>query len=263
MKLPKIVGVVNVTPDSFSDGGRVAAAHSISHALMLVAQGADMLDVGGESTRPGAVAVSVETELNRVLPVIEGIRKACPELPISIDTTKAVVAQHALQNGATIVNDVSAGTFDAAMFDVVAAANVPIILMHMQGKPSTMQQQPTYTNIVEEVYEFLHQRTQLAKLCGINNVIIDVGIGFGKTLNHNLELMQNLDTFATLHAEMMLGISRKAWLGTITGVSEPAERDAHTMLAHCIVGLQKAEYIRVHNVLLARQTLDLYSKLAG
>ena len=257
----KIVGIVNVTPDSFSDGGRVTAADAVQHALQLIYDGADVLDIGGESTRPGAEPVSLTTELQRVLPVISGIREIHQTIPISIDTTKAEVAYQAIQAGATIVNDVSAGRLDAGMFQVVAEANVPIILMHMQGIPGTMQIQPTYNNVVEEVCWFLNERIELARSFGITQVIVDTGIGFGKTLEHNLELLKNLGRFAVLPAPMMLGISRKAWVGKITNVETPDQRDAATMIAHTIIGVHKAAYIRVHNVQLAQQMRQLHKAL--
>jgi dihydropteroate synthase len=260
---PRIVGIVNVTPDSFSDGGRYFDPdRAIEHALSLIEDGADMLDIGGESTRPGSLSVEASEELRRVVPVIKGVRRVNPFIPISIDTTKAIVAEAALDAGASMVNDISAGRFDSAMLDLVASRGVPIILMHMQGTPRTMQLNPTYTNVVEEVFEFLRERIQIARQRGVSSLVVDVGIGFGKTLEHNLELLRHLDRFATLGVPIMLGISRKRFLGEVTGIEVPAERDVATALVHALLVNAPIEYIRVHNVRLIAQLKSLWYALA-
>lgn len=260
---PLIMGVVNVTPDSFSDGGKLSSTQqAVTYAMQLVAHGADLLDIGGESTRPGAQPVSIHDELQRVIPVIEGIRTVDANIPISIDTMKAEVAQAALEAGATMVNDVSAGIHDAQMFAVVASARVPMILMHMQGEPRTMQQSPTYTNVVEDVAAFLEARVQAAVDAGVRDVFVDPGIGFGKTVEHNLELLRHLDVFAA-SAPVVLGISRKRFLGALTGIDSAGQRDVPTALMHALLLHQPVTMIRVHHVQLLRQLRTLWEALTG
>lgn len=260
---PLIMGVVNVTPDSFSDGGKLSTTQqAVTYAMQLVGHGADVLDIGGESTRPGAQPVDVAAELQRVIPVIEGIRRVDANIPISIDTMKAEVAQAAVEAGATMVNDVSAGTHDAQMFAVVAAARVPMILMHMQGEPRTMQQSPTYSNVVEDVAAYLEARVTAALDAGVRDVFVDPGIGFGKTLEHNLELLRNLDVFAK-SAPVVLGISRKRFLGALTGIDTAGQRDVPTALMHALLLHQPVTMIRVHHVQLLRQLRTIWEALTG
>jgi len=249
MTLPRIMGIVNVTPDSFSDGGQFAsAAHAVEHALRLVEQGAHILDVGGESTRPGAESVSAQDELERVIPVIEGIRQRNADIHISIDTTKALVARAAVVAGATMVNDVSAGRFDAEMLDTVAELGVPYVAMHMQGAPRTMQNDPHYNDVVAEVKDFLLERVASAHNAGIKEVYVDVGIGFGKSLYHNLTLLHHLGEFSSIGSGQLLGISRKRFIGTLTGIERPEDRDGATALLHAILLPAKVSIIRVHDV---------------
>lgn len=249
MIIPKIMGVVNVTPDSFSDGGQFASVQgAVDHALRLIDEGADVLDIGGESTRPGSLPVSADEELQRVLPVITGIRAVNASIPISIDTTKADVARAAVEAGATIVNDVSAGRFDAAMLGTVAELGVPYVVMHMQGQPRTMQEAPSYEDVSSDVHAFLSERVNAASAAGIDTVYVDVGIGFGKTLQHNLTLLSDLGRFSTIGAGQILGISRKRFLGALTGIDRPADRDAVTMVAHALLLHHTVAMIRVHNV---------------
>lgn len=248
-RFPSIVGIVNVTPDSFSDGGRFSSVDAaLRHALALVEDGADVLDIGGESTRPGAVPVTESEELSRVIPLIEAVRRHDREIPISIDTRKSGVALRALEAGATIINDVSAGRDDPAMFAVVARAQCPIILMHMQGTPQDMQERPEYDNVVATVFDFLHDRINDARAAGVENIIADVGIGFGKTLEHNLELLRNHAVFQHLGVPLMLGISRKRFLGTICHIDDPGNRDTVTALCHALLLNAGAAFIRVHDV---------------
>jgi dihydropteroate synthase len=259
---PRIMGVVNVTPDSFSDGGIYATERTaIDHAMALADQGADILDIGGESTRPGAAPVLQGDELSRVIPVIRGLRRAGVTIPISIDTMKSRIARAAVEAGATIVNDVSAGLHDSAMLDVVAELGVPYIAMHMLGTPPTMQENPTYTNVVEDVHTFLSQRVSEGRLRGIADVWVDVGIGFGKSLEHNLELLRNLHRFTDL-GPTVLGISRKGFLGALTGVQGAADRDAVTMVAHGLLMHHGCSVLRVHNVVMAKQLVSLAKVLA-
>jgi dihydropteroate synthase len=235
---------------------------AIQRAVKLAQDGADILDIGGESTRPGATPVLQGDELARVIPVIRGIRRAGVTIPISIDTMKSRIARAAVEAGATIVNDVSAGLYDPAMLDVVAELGVPYIVMHMQGTPQTMQDNPTYNNVVEDVYSFLSQRATEARSRGIADVWVDVGIGFGKTLEHNLELLRNLRRFTEL-GTTVLGISRKGFLGAITGVEHPADRDVVTMMAHALLMHHGCDVLRVHDVAQARQLLRLAEALHG
>ena len=249
MMLPRIMGIVNVTPDSFSDGGRFASREqAIEHALQLIDQGADILDIGGESTRPGADPVLLDDELERVVPVIEGIRTRNSEIDISIDTTKAAVAQRAVDVGATMVNDVSAGRFDPDMLTAVAALGVPYVAMHMQGAPRTMQDDPKYADVVAEVKDFLLERVSSAVRAGISEVYVDVGIGFGKSLHHNLTLLQHLEEFNSIGAGQLLGISRKRFIGTLTGIDRPEDRDGATAMLHAVLLPAKVSIIRVHDV---------------
>jgi dihydropteroate synthase len=246
-----VMGVVNVTPDSFSDGGRfLDPAAAIAHARGLVAAGADVLDVGGESTRPGAEPVSAAEELRRVVPVIEALA-ADANVPISIDTSKAAVAASALAAGACIVNDVTAARHDAAILDVVAAADAALVVMHMQGEPRTMQDAPHYDDVAAEVIAFLAARLDVARGAGIraDAVLADPGIGFGKTAAHNLELLARLpELVAALNAPVLVGASRKSFLGTLTGAAEPADRDDATLATTMWSFTNGARVVRVHDV---------------
>jgi dihydropteroate synthase len=253
-----LMGIVNVTPDSFSDGGlffsRTAA---IDQALKLAADGADIIDIGGESTRPFAAPVSADAELDRVIPLIKAIRQRS-DIPISIDTYKAEVAHAALDAGANLINDISALRFDPGMVHLVARSGVPVVLMHMQGQPRDMQVAPHYHNLVAEVKTFLAQQRDFALSHGIaaSNLILDVGIGFGKTLSHNLELIRRLDEFHDLSCPLLLGVSRKAFIGKILD-APVTERDIGSLGAIAVGLTRGAHIIRTHNVLLARQLTTL------
>ena len=217
------MGVVNVTPDSFSDGGMFDDAEAaVAHAARLTDEGADIVDIGGESTRPGAGPVPLAEERRRVLPVIEGVRAARPEAVISIDTRHAAVAADALAAGATIVNDVSGGA-DDEMLPVVVKAGAGLVLMHMRGEPGTMQDAPLYDDVVAEVHEFLRERVEAAIFAGIeaDQLCVDPGIGFGKTLEHNLRLLRSVRRFGDLDAAVLVGASRKRFLGALTGAEGP------------------------------------------
>lgn len=255
----KIMGILNVTPDSFSDGGKFASEQSaINQANQLIEAGADILDVGGESTRPFADPVPTEEELRRVIPVIEAVRKKHPTISISIDTTKAAVASSAIQAGADIINDISALQKDPEMISLAKKTNVPIIIMHMQGTPSDMQLKPVYKDVVMEIIAFLKERISSITGCGIDRkrLIVDPGIGFGKTLEHNLSLLKHLDQFATLGLPVLLGHSRKRFLGTITGVEEEQQRDLATAVVAAICATpSNIAIVRVHDVASTRQAL--------
>ncbi len=254
MKQPQLMGILNLTPDSFSDGGLFNTPEvALQHVGNMIEQGAQWIDVGGESTRPGAQAVPVDEELHRVLPVIRGIKEVFPNVQVSVDTRKSIVAHEAVYAGASMINDVSAGLHDEAMFEVAAKANVPMVLMHMRGDPQTMQQDPHYTNVVETVVSFLEERTAVARAAGITTVYVDPGIGFGKTTEHNLALLQHLEKLRDVADGVVLGISRKRFLGAITGVESPRDRDVHTALMHALLWSKGASIIRVHDVALHAQ----------
>jgi dihydropteroate synthase len=245
-----LMGIVNVTPDSFYDGGkRFDSAKAVADALEMVDSGAEILDVGGESTRPGAQPVPLEEELRRVLPVIRELRKNS-NVPISIDTYKEAVARAALDAGADIVNDISALRFDPEMAALVASEKAPLILMHMQGVPRTMQVEPHYQDVVREVQEFLEERIRSAKEAGIakRQIIVDPGIGFGKTVAHNLALLRDLGSFISLGQPLLVGISRKAFIGKILKAAGPEERLEGSLAAAVAAALSGANIVRVHDV---------------
>src|SRR5665213_826609 len=258
MKPYRLMGIVNVTPDSFSDGGEFFDADSaIAHARLLVDEGADILDVGGESTRPGAEPVGEAEELRRVLPVLAGIAEAGLEAEVSIDTAKASVARAAIAAGASIVNDVSALRGDPAMVEVVAQSGVQCCLMHMLGEPRTMQQEPRYADVVDDVRAFLEERLSFAVRAGIaeERIVIDPGIGFGKTAAHNLELLRRLDELLTLGRPLLVGTSRKSFLGHIiadaAGEPEPVSADDRlpgTIATNVLAYERGASIFRVHDV---------------
>jgi dihydropteroate synthase len=244
------MGVLNATPDSFSDGGRHAdPARAAEAARAMVEQGAALLDLGAESTRPGARPVAAATERRRLLPVLRAVRDAV-RVPLSVDTTKADVAAAALDAGADVVNDVSAGRFDPALLPLVARAGVPIVLMHMQGTPATMQRAPRYRDVVGEVTAFLARRAAAAERAGVarERIVVDPGIGFGKTLAHNCALLARLDAVAALGYPVLVGVSRKGFVGTLCGGRAPAERVFGTAGAVALAVARGARILRVHDV---------------
>ena len=249
---PLVMGIVNVTPDSFSDGGQhFQRDAALAHAHQLIAEGADIIDIGGESTRPGAQPIGVQEELDRVLPIIEGLRGA--PVPISIDTCKPQVMQAAIAADVQMVNDINA-LQDAAAMNAVATGNVAVCLMHKQGNPQTMQTQPHYQNVVAEVGEFLRERIAAAEAAGIRreHIVIDPGFGFGKTLAHNLDLLRRLDKLRELGVPVLAGLSRKSMLGALTG-REAGDRVAASVAAALIAVQNGASIVRVHDV---RETVD-------
>jgi dihydropteroate synthase len=254
-----IMGVVNVTPDSFSDGGRyLDAGAAIAHGLSLVAEGADILDVGGESTRPGAPSVPEDEELRRVIPVIEGLIAAGCRARISIDTSKRGVAARALEAGATMVNDVTALRGDPGMAGVIAAADADCCLMHMLGDPRTMQDDPRYDDVVGDIKAFLAERMAFAVESGIalQRILVDPGIGFGKTVAHNLELLARLGEFLDLGRPLLIGTSRKSFLGRLTG-REVDDRVAATIATQVLAYERGARIFRVHDVAPVRDALTV------
>jgi dihydropteroate synthase len=257
---PLIMGIVNVTPDSFSDGGHfISPERAIAHALRLIEQGADLLDIGGESTRPGAQSVGAGEELDRVLPVLEGLRNC--GLPLSVDTVKPEVMRAAIGAGADMVNDVNALRAEGAV-QVVAESGVAVCLMHMRGEPRTMQQDPRYQDVVAEVHAFLAERIAAVERGGVvrERIVIDPGFGFGKTLEHNLALLGALGDFHTLGVPLLAGLSRKSMLGALTGLPV-AERMVPSVTAAVIAAMKGAKILRVHDVRETRQALQILAAL--
>ena len=269
LDLPRVMGIVNVTPDSFSDGGAhddVDAA--VAHGVKLVEEGADILDIGGESTRPGADEVAVDEELRRVIPVIERLAKQV-SVPISIDTSKPEVMRAAVEAGAGMVNDVCALRRDGAL-DTAAALRVPVVLMHMQGEPRTMQSAPVYDDVVAEVHSFLAERIFVAEMAGIakKHIVVDPGFGFGKNTQHNLQLLAQLQRFTELGVPVLAGLSRKKTIGELiarelTGRAEPRERAAGSVAAHLIAAQRGAMLLRVHDVAATVDALKVWNALAA
>jgi dihydropteroate synthase len=257
------MGVVNVTPDSFSDGGRYALSdQAVAHALALVAQGADLIDIGGESTRPGSRPIAADEELGRVLPVVEAVVRQT-NVPISIDTSKAEVARACLTAGAQVVNDVTALAGDPLMAEVVRAAGAGAILMHMQGTPETMQVAPVYADVVVDIYRFFEERLQSLAGQGVEppRLVLDPGIGFGKTLAHNLALLANLGRFQALGRPVCLGVSRKGFLGTLLG-RPVGERLAGSLAVAChALAHGAAQVLRVHDVAATRDVVRVWQAL--
>ena len=260
----RVMGIVNVTPDSFSDGGDHASTDAaVAHALKLAAEGADLLDVGGESTRPGAQEVPLEEELRRVVPVIERLARQTG-LPISVDTCKPEVMRAAVQAGAGMINDVCALRREGAL-DTAAALGVPVVLMHMLGEPRSMQEDPRYDDVVAQVHRFLAERIFAAELAGIpkKHLVADPGFGFGKTTAHNLELLARLERFAELGVPVLAGLSRKRSIGELTGRQAPAERAAGSVAAHLLAAQRGARIVRVHDVAATVDALKVWEAVAA
>jgi dihydropteroate synthase len=259
-----VMGIVNVTPDSFSDGGMFEDADAaVAHGLRLLEEGADLLDVGGESTRPGSDPVGAEEESRRVLPVLEGLRRGAPEALLSVDTRSAVVAEAALAAGAALVNDISAGA-DPDMFGVVTASGAGMILMHMRGEPKTMQQDPRYDDVVAEVRGFLAERLEAAVAAGVgrDRLAIDPGIGFGKNLQHNLELLRSIGSFRELGVPVLVGVSRKRFIGELSGASDPADRLEGSVASAVWGATNGVDVVRVHDVAATVRALRVADAIA-
>ncbi|MGR8932010.1 MAG: dihydropteroate synthase [Gammaproteobacteria bacterium] len=257
---PRIMGILNVTPDSFSDGGRFSEVDAaLRQANSMIAEGADLLDVGGESTRPGSERVSANEQIRRVVPVIEAIHERFPSVAISIDTTLSQVAEAALKAGAGIVNDISGGLGDSNMLGVVADAEAPIVLMHMQGTPKTMQDNPYYHDVLAEVTAALQQCIDKALAAGIKpeNLAIDPGIGFGKRKQDNIDLLAHLHRFVAMGFPVLLGTSRKRFMGSICNVTEPCELVTATAVTTALGVMAGVQMFRVHDVKANRQAADV------
>ncbi len=262
---PQVMGILNVTPDSFSDGGdHVAVEVAVKSALRMQVEGAAFIDIGGESTRPGAAEVPIEAEIARVVPVIEALREVS-DVAISIDTRKAAVAEAAIKAGANFVNDVSAFRFDPDLAEVVARTDVPVCLMHSVGTPETMQDQAQYRDVVQEVFDHLAERIAFAEAAGIahTQIVVDPGIGFGKTLEHNLELLAGLDRFHALGCPVLLGASRKRFIGTIGGAENPKDRLGGSVAVALEGVRQGVQILRVHDTLATKQAIDLQLAMQG
>ena len=264
LDMPRVMGIVNVTPDSFSDGGaHFDADAAIAHGLKLAEEGADLLDIGGESTRPGAGEVAIEDELRRVIPVIEALA-AQLAIPISIDTSKPEVMRAAVEAGAGMINDVFALRRDGAL-DAAAALGVPVVLMHMRGEPRTMQDAPDYDDVVGEVHRFLAERIFAAEMAGVarRNIVVDPGFGFGKTTAHNLQLLAQLRRFTELGVPVLGGMSRKKSIGELTGREDPRERVFGSVAAHLIAAQNGAMLLRVHDVAATVDALKVWNAVAA
>ena len=260
-KAPIVMGIINTTPDSFSDGGQCFdLEHAVAHARRLIDEGADILDIGGESTRPGAAAVSKQEEVSRTVPLIERIRQFS-DIPLSIDTSKPSVMQAAADAGVSMINDVRALREDGALLSA-AKTGLPVCLMHMQGEPRTMQDEPEYSNVLFDVKRFLHQRIDAALAAGIepHNIIVDPGFGFGKTLEHNLQLLNALPDLRELGFPLLVGLSRKSMIGAITG--QPVDKRLYGSLAAAVISaMLGADIVRVHDVDATRRALAMVKAL--
>jgi dihydropteroate synthase len=261
IRRPLIMGILNITPDSFSDGGNYLERDTaVKHALEMVDEGADILDIGGESTRPGSQRVGADQQIERVVPVIKQLAGTLPQdFPISIDSTLAAVADQAIRAGASIINDISAGEDDAAMLPLAAATGVHIILMHKQGTPATMQAHPSYDNVVEQVREYLLARAAAARQAGIHegNIIIDPGIGFGKAFEHNMEIMENLTRFIDTGYQVLLGTSRKSFLKKLSNIEDNLGLVGATCATTVLGVMAGVRILRVHDVRQNRQAVEV------
>ena len=259
--IPKIMGIVNVTPDSFSDGGKYFSIdQAVTQGLKLIDEGADIIDIGGESTRPGSDSVSLEEELKRTTPVIKSILHLRKDAIISIDTTKSEVAKQALDNGAQIINDISGLTFDENMTQVAKEYDACVVIMHIKGNPKTMQDNPDYTDVVKEVYDFLLVQSIKSKQNGVDKIIVDPGIGFGKRIEDNFSLIKNLEYFQSLGYPVMVGLSKKSFIGRTLDL-DINQRDVGTVIMETISILKSARIIRTHNVKYCNQIVKLASHI--
>ncbi len=258
---PLVMGVLNLTPDSFFDGGRYTSSATIlAQVEKMLAEGADIIDIGGMSSRPGAVLISEEEELLRVLPAVESALKAFPDIIISIDTVRSGVARRCIEAGCHIINDISAGRLDEKMYAAVAELGVPYILMHMQGKPESMQDKPIYNDVTEDVLDFLIAEVGKLRALNIKDIILDPGFGFGKTLENNYELLANLHTFKILDLPILCGLSRKSMIWKLLNIKPEDALNGSTAL-HMVALQQGSRILRVHDVKAAREVIRLWEQL--
>ena len=262
LTIPKVMGILNVTPDSFYDGGRYTDENTfLLQAEKMIAEGADFIDVGGYSTRPGAIEISEKEELDRVIPVVKVLLKEFPSAIISVDTFRSAVAKAAIESGASLINDNSAGELDAAMIETVAALQVPYVAMHMRGTPQTMTQFTTYENLLKEVLEYFHRKLYQLKTAGIKDVIIDPGFGFAKTVDQNFELLNDLERFHILEKPLLVGLSRKSMIWrTLKSTSGDALNG--TTVLNTLALIKGASILRVHDVKEAREVIQLMSHVS-
>jgi dihydropteroate synthase len=258
---PKVMGILNLTPDSFFVDSRISAEKELlARAQEMIAAGADILDVGGQSTRPGAERLDAQTELNRVLPAVRLLRNAFPNICLSVDTFYSEVAAEACAAGANIINDISGGSLDPNMFATVAKLQVPYVLTHIQGEPQTMQQNPNYDDVVAEVLNYFSEKTEQLRSLGAQHIIIDPGFGFGKSLQHNLQLLRSLHLFTTLNCPVLAGLSRKKTLQLLVG-KDASETLNATTVANTIALMNNASILRVHDVLEAKEAVQIVTAL--
>ena len=261
LEKPVVMGILNVTPDSFYDGGQYQTEKKVlAQAEKMLEEGATIIDVGGMSSRPGAEIISVEEELNRVISSIRSIKKNCPEALVSIDTVRSEVAKAAVAEGASIINDISAGRIDSNMYSTVAELSVPYVLMHMRGTPETMQNHPEYEEVALEILDFFIKEVGILRNLGVKDIILDPGFGFGKTLDHNYQLLNKLHTFKILDYPVLAGISRKSMIYKFLEIT-PEEALNGTTALHIVALQQGARILRVHDVRAAKETVDLFCKL--
>lgn len=255
-----VMGIINLTPDSFYEKSRfVFESEALKQAEKMLAEGADILDLGAVSTRPGSEEISEEEELKRLLPTLRSIRKAYPDSIISVDTWRASVAKAAIENGAHIINDISGGTLDNKMFETIAQLKVPYVLMHIQGTPQTMQLNPKYKDVVNEIIDFLAKRIQVLRLMGVADILVDPGFGFGKTLEQNYTLLQNLEKFNILNCPILVGISRKSMITKVLGISAKEALNGTSVL-NTIALMKGAKILRVHDIKEAVEAVKLVDK---
>ena len=261
LEQPRIMAILNVTPDSFYSGSRVVqSSQLVERAGQMIEDGADILDLGGQSTRPGSERIDAQTELNRVIPAIEAVRSAFPEVCISVDTFYSEVAESACMAGANIINDISGGTIDSQMFSIAAKCHVPYVLTHIQGEPQTMQSNPQYTDVVAEVLNYFNAKIEQLKSAGVNQIIIDPGFGFGKTMGHNLRLLKELHLFGALNFPVLAGLSRKRTLQQLIN-RDVSETLNATTVANTIALMNNAAIIRVHDVREAKEAVLIVDAL--
>jgi len=261
LEQPRIMGILNITPDSFYAGSRVlSTTELIEIAGNMIKEGADILDIGGQSTRPGSERIDATTELSRVLPAIEAVRKAFPDIWISVDTFNSDVAEAACAGGANIINDISAGSIDPKIFSIAGKYNIPYVLTHIQGEPQTMQHNPQYTDVVAEVLNYFNAKIEQLKIAGVNQIIIDPGFGFGKTMQHNLRLLKELHLFGALNYPVLAGLSRKKTLQQLVN-RDVADTLNATTVANTIALMNQASIIRVHDVREAKEAMLIVDAL--
>ncbi len=260
LRTPKIMGILNLTPDSFYDGGRYNSEKEILlQTEKMINEGSTFIDIGGYSSRPGAKHISEKEELSRIVPVIEILIKHFPNILISIDTFRSEVAKQSIDSGACMINDISAGSLDKSMFETVARLQVPYIIMHMKGTPQNMQKNANYDNLIKDIIYFFSKKVNELRELGLNDIVLDVGFGFSKTLDQNYELLQNLNLFKNLELPILTGISRKSMLYKLLDIS-PKEALNSTSVANTIALLQGATILRVHDVKEAMETINIVEK---